>query len=81
LTVAQSTWIALSLVALFLVYITARGELGQYLATILGPYPQPEAGGAGVERGIDGEDQHGGLVTLFTAKGARFSPSWLGIAV
>ncbi len=42
---AQSTWIALAIVSLFLVYVTARGELAQYLATILGPYPGPETGG------------------------------------
>jgi len=44
--VAQSTWIALAIVSLFLVYVTARGELSQYLATVLGPYPGPETGGA-----------------------------------
>src|SRR5258708_1777765 len=37
------------------------------------------AGGTGIERGIDGEDQHVGMLTLFTAKSPAFSPSWPGL--
>ena len=71
---AQSTWIALAIVSLFLVYVTARGELPQYLATILGPYPGPETGGAAgggstvssvtgqVRQAADLATQTGGLV-------------------
>jgi hypothetical protein len=52
--VAHSTWIALAIFSLFLVYITARGELPQYLATIIGPYPGPETGGSGTGGGSGG---------------------------
>lgn len=54
---AHSTWIALAVMSLFLVYITARGELPQYLATVLGPYPAPETGGAGGQGGGTGVGQ------------------------
>jgi len=37
------------------------------------------AGGTGIQRGVDGEDQHGGMLTLFTAKNPTFSPSWPGL--
>jgi hypothetical protein len=53
--VAHSTWIALALMSLFLVYITARGELPQYLATVLGPYPASETGSS------QGSSQGGGI--------------------
>lgn len=36
---SHSTVIALALIALFFVYVTSKGELPQYLATILGPFP------------------------------------------
>lgn len=36
-TISQSTMVALALFALFLVYITAKGELSQYLAVFFGP--------------------------------------------
>jgi len=62
--------------SLFLVYITARGELPQYLATVLGPYPMPEGGGASsgstvgdiagqVGQGLDLAKQAGGLIQKF----------------
>lgn len=41
---SHSTWIALSLAALFLVYVTMRGHLPDYLATVLGPFPAKETG-------------------------------------
>jgi hypothetical protein len=71
--VAHSTWIALGLIALFFVFITAKGELGQYLSTIFGPFPTGSgtAGGAlgSATSAISGATGLAGSVTNLISQG------------
>lgn len=87
---SHSTWIALSLAALFLVYITMRGHLPDYLATVLGPFPAKETGsepgsaGGGPDatagdilKGIDKGTEIPGMGDIVTGI-RKWIPSWLG---
>jgi hypothetical protein len=70
--VAHSTWIALGLIALFFVYVTAKGELGQYLSTVFGPFPTGSgAGGAlgSATSAISGASGLAGSVTNLISQG------------
>jgi hypothetical protein len=72
--VAHSTWIALGLIALFFVYVTAKGELGQYLSTVFGPFPTGSGtGGSGAlgsaTSAISGASGLAGSVTNLISQG------------
>jgi hypothetical protein len=75
--VAHSTWIALGLIALFFVYVTAKGELSKYLSTVFGQFPTgtTSTGGAagGALGALSGAGNLAGSVTNLISAGSSLA--------